>query len=161
LIHRLIDHARSNVVAYVALGMAFLGLAGGAYAAFTLPANSVGTRQLRDGSVSAAKLDPGSVGGTVRQWAQVNADGTIARSNSRARDSGVALDGDYVISWAHSLPARCVPVVTVLGKAALLSPAAGFANARITGGHPTRVWVSTYDATGTAKPEPFSLAVVC
>jgi hypothetical protein len=73
----------------------------------------------------------------------------------------VAPDGDYEINWSDTLPAGCVPVATVLGQAALLSPAAGFANARITGSKPTRVWVSTYNAQGVSTPEPFSLAVIC
>jgi hypothetical protein len=161
LIVRLLDHARANVIAYIALMMSFLALAGGAYATFTLPPNSVGARQIRDHSVALVKLDPRSIGGAVRHWAQVNSDGTIARSSSRALDTGVPPDGDYVIMWSDTLPASCVPVATVLGTAALLSPAAGFANARVTGSHPTRVWVSTYNGQGASKPEPFSLAVVC
>jgi hypothetical protein len=161
LIVRLLDHARSNVIAYVALTMSCLALAGGAYAAFSVPPNSVGTRQLRDHAVTLVKLDPRSIGGAVRHWAQVNADGTIAKSSSRARNTGVAQDGDYLITWSDTLPASCVPVATALGTAALLSPATGFVNARITGSHPTRVWASTYDTQGTPKPEPFALAVIC
>jgi hypothetical protein len=161
LIVRLLGHARSNVIAYIALAMSFLALAGGAYAAFTLPANSVGARQIRNHSVALVKLDPRSIGGAVRHWAQVNSDGTIARSSSRAQDTGVAADGDYVINWSDTLPASCVPIATVLGTAALLSPTTGFANARITGSHPTKVWVSTYSAPGGSKPAPFSLAVIC
>jgi hypothetical protein len=161
LIVRLLDHARSNVIAYVALTVSCLALAGGAYAAVSVPPNSVGTRQIRNHAVTLVKLDPRSIGGAVRHWAQVNADGTIARSSSRARDTGVAQDGDYLITWSDTIPAGCVPVATALGTAALLSPATGFVNARITGSHPTRVWVSTYDAQGTPKPEPFALAVIC
>lgn len=161
MIVRLLGHARSNVIAYIALAMSFLAVAGGAYAALSLPANSVGTRELRNHSVTLVKLDTRSIGGTARHWAQVNADGTIARSSSRARDTGVAPDGDYVITWSDRLPAVCVPVVTALATPALLSPATGFANARILAGHPTRVWVSTYNGQGASKPEPFSLAVIC
>ena len=161
MIVRLLAHARTNVIAYIALAMSFLALAGGAYAAFTLAPNSVGARQIRDHSVGVVKLDPRSIGGAVRHWAQVNASGTIASSSSRARNTGVAADGDYVINWSDTLPPRCVPVATVLGTAALLSPATGFANARITGSHPTRVWVSTYSAQGISKPEPFALVVIC
>jgi hypothetical protein len=161
LIVRLLNHARSNVIAYIALTMSFLALAGGAYAALSLPPNSVGARQIRNHSVTLVKLDPRSIGGTVRHWAQVNADGSLARSSSRARDTGVAPDGDYVITWSDTLPAACVPVATALATPALLSPATGFANARILAGRPTRVWVSTYNSQGTSKPEPFSLAVIC
>ena len=158
---RLLDHARSNLIAYLALTMSFLALGGGAYAALSLPPNSVGARQIRNHSITPVKFDPSTIGGSVRHWAQVNGGGTIAVSSSRARDTGVAPDGDYVITWSDTFPAGCVPVVTVLGTTALLSPANGFANARITGSHPTRVWVSTYDAQGASTPEPFSLAVIC
>ncbi len=161
MIVRLLGHARSNVIAYIALAMSFLAVAGGAYAALSLPANSVGTRELRNHSVTLVKLDPRSIGGTARHWAQVNADGTIARASSHARDTGVAPDGDYVITWSDTLPAACVSLATTLATPALLSPATGFANARILRGHPTRVWVSTYDGQGASKPEPFSLAVIC
>jgi hypothetical protein len=46
------------VVASIAL---FVSLAGGAYAAFTLPRNSVGTRQLRNGAVTGPKIRNGAV----------------------------------------------------------------------------------------------------
>jgi hypothetical protein len=46
------------VVASVAL---FVSLAGGAYAAFSVPRNSVGTRQLRNGSVTGPKVRNGAV----------------------------------------------------------------------------------------------------
>lgn len=158
---RLLDHVRSKAISYIALSMSFLGLAGGAYAAFSVPPNSIGARQLRNHSITPVKLDPRAIGGSVRHWAQVNAAGDIVTSSSRAHDTGVAPDGDYLITWSDTFPAGCVPVATVLGTATLLSPANGFANARVTGGHPTRVWVSTYNAQGASKPEPFSVAVIC
>jgi hypothetical protein len=49
----------SNVTAAIAL---FVALGGVSYAAATLPANSVGTKQLRDDAVRRADLAPGSVG---------------------------------------------------------------------------------------------------
>jgi len=48
----------ANVVALLAL---FVALGGGAYAAVTLPANSVGTRQIRDGGVRSADIRNGTV----------------------------------------------------------------------------------------------------
>jgi hypothetical protein len=48
----------SNVMATVAV---FLALGGGAYAAFKLPANSVGKRELKNGAVTARKLARGAV----------------------------------------------------------------------------------------------------
>jgi hypothetical protein len=48
----------ANVIATLAL---FLALGGGAYAATSIPKNSVGWSQLKDGSVSARKVKPGSL----------------------------------------------------------------------------------------------------
>src|ERR1051326_2500880 len=50
---RIGSHIRRNAVAYAAL---FLALGGTSYAAIKLPANSVGTRQLRKGAVTASKV---------------------------------------------------------------------------------------------------------
>ena len=47
LITRVLRHARQNVVAYLAL---FIALGGTSYAAFNLPANSVGAQQIKNHS---------------------------------------------------------------------------------------------------------------
>jgi hypothetical protein len=49
----MLKHLRNNVVAYIAL---FVALSGSAYAATALPAGSVGTSQLKNGAVTAAKV---------------------------------------------------------------------------------------------------------
>jgi hypothetical protein len=49
----------ANVVATIAL---FVALGGGAYAAIRLPANSVGTKQIKDAAVTPAKLAPADLG---------------------------------------------------------------------------------------------------
>jgi len=48
----------AHVIALIAL---FVALGGGAYAAFQLPKNSVGTRQLKRGAVTPPKLSPAAV----------------------------------------------------------------------------------------------------
>src|SRR3954447_18595760 len=53
----ILDHIRSNIIGYVAL---FIALGGGAYAA-TAPSNSVVTKSIRDGAVTAPKLHNPSV----------------------------------------------------------------------------------------------------
>src|SRR6478609_8365985 len=59
LLSRLRGHlSYANVIATLAL---FIALGGGAYAAATLPRNSVGANQLRSNSVSAAKIRTGAV----------------------------------------------------------------------------------------------------
>ncbi len=51
-------YVRSNAIALLAL---FVALGGTSYAALALPANSVGTKQLRNGAVTAAKVRKGSL----------------------------------------------------------------------------------------------------
>ena len=165
---RLLSHLRSNLIAYLAL---FVALSGTSYAAVALAPGSVGTRQLQTGAVTskklansavtAAKLDAKTIGGAVRHWAQVGAQGNIVSSSSRARDNGVPQDGDYVITWSDSFSSRCIAVATPQGPDALLGPASGIANTHIVGQHPTVVWVTTYNPQGTPTPTAFSLAVIC
>ena len=58
VIKTLLRHLRSQAVAYIAL---FVALGGTSYAALSLPAGSVGTRQLRSGAVTGTKLAKGAV----------------------------------------------------------------------------------------------------
>ena len=58
MINRLLRHARSNAIGYLAL---FVALGGTSYAVVSLPAGSVGTRQLRNGAVTTKKLANGSI----------------------------------------------------------------------------------------------------
>jgi hypothetical protein len=60
-----IKHVRRNAIAYVAL---FLAIGGTSYAALHLPANSVGTKQLRNGAVTLNKI--ATVAQTALQGAQ-------------------------------------------------------------------------------------------
>jgi hypothetical protein len=53
-----LSHARQNVIAYLAL---FVALGGTSYAAIKLPANSVGTKQIKNSSVTSAKIKDGSI----------------------------------------------------------------------------------------------------
>jgi hypothetical protein len=51
-------HLRANIVAYLAL---FVALGGTSYAAAKLPANSVGTKQIKKNAVSSTKVKDGSL----------------------------------------------------------------------------------------------------
>ncbi|HTT94529.1 MAG TPA: hypothetical protein VMF55_07635, partial [Solirubrobacterales bacterium] len=85
----------ANVVAFAAL---FIALGGTGYAAFKLPKNSVGSRQIKVGAVTAAKIKQGAIGraqidlgalGTVPTSA--NADhATAADSATRATEASIA-----------------------------------------------------------------------
>lgn len=168
MVRRLINHARSNVIAYLAL---FIALGGSSYAAVALPRGSVGTLQLRNGavtmkklakgSVSPAKFDAKRIGGSVRHWAKVAPDGKIKSSDEKAHDNGIARDGNYVISWGQRLPRRCAVIATTRGTGGVLSPSAGYANTNVASGRQTAVVVNTYNAVGQPSPDAFSLVVIC
>ena len=73
---RILSHLKSNAIAYLAL---FIALGGTSYAAISLPANSVGTRQIRNGAVTIKKVANGSItpaklddiSGSIAMWARV------------------------------------------------------------------------------------------
>jgi hypothetical protein len=127
----------------------------------SLPANSVGSRQIQNHSIDPVKFDRRAIGGTVRDWAQVSAQGTITSANRHARDNGVPPDGDYVITWGDTFSARCIAITEPLATVGLLSATTGFANARIVSANPTVVWVETFNAQGKPSPAAFSLAIIC
>lgn len=104
----LLHHIRRNVIAYIAL---FVALGGTSYAAFTLPANSVGTRQLRNHSVSPIKLD--KTAAYVWGWIIVGPGGNVIAS--RPRGARVSWDSSFAsgaINWPtrrHTAPWGCFP----------------------------------------------------
>jgi hypothetical protein len=58
MLNRFMRHVRQQLVGYIAL---FIALGGVSYAALKLPANSVGTKQLKDGAVTGRKVKPNSL----------------------------------------------------------------------------------------------------
>ena len=80
-VHRLISHLRSNLVGWIAL---FVALGGTGYAAIGIPRNSVGSAQLRNHSITPVKLNPKSIGGSVRAWAIVSSAGKVTRRQWQA-----------------------------------------------------------------------------
>ena len=100
------NHLKSNAVAYVAL---FVALGGTSYAATTLGAGSVGTRQLKNHSISPIKFQRGSIAGYVRDWAKIDTAGQISASRPRAHlvgwtdQPGGAFPGG-LISWGEFDP---------------------------------------------------------
>jgi hypothetical protein len=165
---RLSSHIRSNAVAYLAL---FVALGGTSYAAANLAPGSVGARQLQNGAVTTKKLANGAVtpaklnghtiGGSVRHWAEIDASGAVVSSSGKAHVIGNPQQGGYVVSWGDTFSTRCIAVATPVASNLLLGPSSGYANARITGAHPTSVWVDTYNAQGEPSPAALSLAVIC
>jgi hypothetical protein len=120
---KLLDHLKHNVVAYLAL---FIALGGTSYAAVNLPAGSVGTRELRNGavtnkklakgSVGAADLDPKSIAGYVRDYAEIRA-GKLVGSRPKARLIAWNTGGPHpsgTIQWGKPIPASCFALANAL-----------------------------------------------
>jgi hypothetical protein len=108
--NRIVSHLRANVIAYLAL---FVALGGTSYAAFALPANSVGTKQIRNHSITPIKLDPGKIAASVRAWAVIQ-DGTkVIASKPRARIlSWDASNATGVLSWGSRVTRGCFPAAS-------------------------------------------------
>jgi hypothetical protein len=109
---RVLNHARNNLVAYLAL---FVALGGTSYAAVRLPANSVGSRQLKNHSITPVKFSRGAIGGYVRLYAEVS-DGVVITASPSARVTswnggpGGIIGG--TVEWRASVSDRCVALAT-------------------------------------------------
>lgn len=147
---RIIAHVRGNLVAYLAL---FVALGGTSYAAVQLPAGSVGAHQLKNHSITSAKLNPGSIAGSVAAWARVNANGQVFASRGRPKlqSNPFAPPGYYTFNWKAGPFTKCAVVATV-------TQGPGYATATAQQ-HQTSV--ATYDAAGKPTALPFALAIIC
>ena len=110
MLNRVVQHIRSNAVAYVAL---FVALGGTSYAALKLPANSVGTKQIKNHSITPVKLDPSKTGAVVRFWAILNSSPgnreQIVASRPRARIVAWDPSSDTgAISWDQPIASHCL-----------------------------------------------------
>lgn len=151
---RLIAHFKNSAVGYLAL---FIALGGSSYAAINLPVGSVGSRQLRNHSISPIKLDRNSIAGYVRYWARISADGKLIASRPRAKVvvwyKPPSLYAGGELSWRDPVPASCFSEATVESF-----PGAAYASAvTVTGSKAfgTRVRI------GLSSPNAVNVAVVC
>jgi len=152
---RILNHARNNLVAYIAL---FIALGGTSYAAMSLPAASVGARQIKNHSIAPVKFDPTVIGGSVRYWALIDATGRIVASRPRARvvtlfSGPTALYSGGVVTWGKAIPSGCFALATVESY-----PSASYVSAvTVTGdGGP-----GTQVRLATSSPKPVNVAVIC
>src|ERR1700761_7497145 len=83
MITRTLNYVSHHVIAILALVCSLLALAGASYAAITLPKNSVGNAQIKKGAVAPPKFS-NQIGGYVRMYAVVNANGKLQYSSPRA-----------------------------------------------------------------------------
>jgi hypothetical protein len=150
--NRLLKHLRANVIAYLAL---FVALGGSSYAAFSLPAGSVGTSQLRNGSITPIKFNSWKIGAYVRAWAVISPSGKLLS----ARPGGaqiVAWDPNYdtgLLRWP-TLSRACF---------ALADGADGFVRATVLAGPGSHAAVQfeTYGPTGQPAGQEAEIAVLC
>src|SRR5438270_13812604 len=106
--NRILSHLRGNVVAYLAL---FVALGGTSYAAVAVPANSVGTRQIRNHAITPVKLDPRRIGASVRAWAVIQNGKQVVAARPRAKvlvwDQMFAAG---VAGWGSAVSKSCFPL---------------------------------------------------
>jgi hypothetical protein len=149
-------HIRANAIAYLAL---ICSLGGTSYAALSLPAGSVGSRELRNHSITPVKFDPRAVAGSVRFWAKISSTGRVIASQPRAETVGWSPPADSGrITWGRSIPAGCFSLATVDGLTGQ-----GFASVATLNQArpPAYVVVQTFNGTGQSAAEPVNVAVVC
>jgi hypothetical protein len=156
---RVVAHLRNNLVAYLAL---FVALGGSSYAALNLPANSVGTRQLKDGAVTPAKLDPSEISGSVRAWAEITPmpkpKVVEGKDVSRVKLIRFGSGEVYKIFWKEPLPLHCPAVASVDATHTAL-PHYGYAVAFHSGGGST--YIETFNQVDEPALMGVNVAVVC
>jgi hypothetical protein len=151
-----LDYLQRNALAGLAFVCSLLALAGASYAALAIPRNSVGTAQLRNHSITAAKLDPAEIAGSVRAWAVVGASGNvIAGAGKPSVTITPSTPGNYGIRWGVKLPKTCATVATVDYKSpgpTETVPIPGGTTESVVAGYVSEV--SSGQSNGSAKHPP-------
>jgi hypothetical protein len=120
-------HLRSPVVSWLAL---FVALGGTGYAAARLPANSVGTKQLRKGAVTGVKVKTGSLPRSVlkadalpRTHVEFKQVGGIPAVVGTELDGAVfcpageqVTGGGYEVAGSDTIVDNSAPIVTTAGS---------------------------------------------
>ena len=160
---------RHNAIALAAL---FVALGGTSYAAFSLPAGSVGTPQLRNGAVTgrklskgavtAASLDPKSIAGHIADWAQIGTDGHVMASSPRASATmSNPTQGLYQVYWHQSIAQDCIAIASPVNVAPVNSPASATTAGPFGRGRSAHILISTFDGSGNNVPENVNVVILC
>lgn len=166
---RILRYLADHALGLLALAIGLLGLATGAYAAFTISGS-----QIRNHTIEPVKLDPRFIAGSVRAWAVVSPSGRLVSGAGRPHVSTVGFPGQYEIDWGVSVSRRCAtvatvdiissaPTETVSSAAGTGSFVAGYASAgSFSARHRVRrTLIETFNHTGKPTPLGFDVAVVC
>lgn len=176
MLRRLREHVTyANTMATIAVMVA---LGGTSYAAFTLPRNSVGHRQLQPGAVRGREVKNGSLGTKelsakarralkgvagpsgpqgppgITLFASVNSGGTPVAGN--ASGGGLTATGSYTVGFSRAVTG-CAATAT-LGTSDVSTTVPGRVTVNIVNG---QVGVQTFAADGTPANLPFHLIVAC
>ena len=163
---RVLAYFQRNALAALALAVSLLALAGASYAAFTLPANSVGPRQIKKRSIGAEKLDPTSIAASIRAWAIIQW-GANDRLVAKASSSRVKVGTGGVsatITWPHRHFARsCMPSVTPEENRNSRFGVADYITAQFDPTNPSGAFLSLlgFSADGTRGPQAAYVMIVC
>jgi hypothetical protein len=167
-----LSYIAHHAIAILALVCSLLALAGASYAALSIPAGSVGARQLRDNSITPAKFNHRLINGAVRAWAIVGASGNlIAGGGGPVIRRDPAFPANYVVLWGVNLPSACASVATINGNQ---SPKTEPPPTSLTAGYVVLensftgkgrrnngTFVHTFDQAGRWRPLGFYIAVIC
>lgn len=144
MITKTLEYLRRNAIALTALVCSLLALAGGTYAAVSLP----------NGSVGPAQLNHRQIGGYVKAWATVNASFQIISSSGGARVLSSPPSGPVTVAWPGRFP-RSQNACSALATTRSLTAAAPLVAIYVGRG---RVQINTSDGS---SPPGISVALVC
>jgi hypothetical protein len=166
---RLVNHARSNAIAYAAL---FIALGGSSYAAATINGS-----QIRNHTINPSKFNSRLINGNVRAWAIVRPNGKVIASAGRPKvltAVSISLPGLYSIRWGVKV-GRCPTEVTIDAASSpqtetvavpgnpSMTYAAGYAvaSSTVAAGGGASTGVQTFNQAGQPTPLGFDIAVIC
>lgn len=149
--HRILRHVRSNAVAYVALFVAMGG-------------TSVAAVSLANHSINPVKFNPRYVGGYVRAWVSVSAQGKLLASGGGSQVTRAAGGGPgaYIINWRPQPTSRCTATGSVdIERGTQGTP--GYVVAETVGGgrQAEQSALTVYDGQGQAAWLPFDVELIC
>jgi len=142
-------HIRRNIVSYIALFFALTG-------------TSVAAVSLANHSIDPVSLNGRYIGGYVRAWVSVAANGPVTASGGGVRvqrDFNIA-PGHYIIDWRPRPTGKCTAIGSVDLNGGLV-PGYMTAQAGYSRGRGEQSSVQVYNAQGQAAALPYDLELIC